>query len=198
MFEEFPDATISVKEATSSAAYYALKNFLLKDKRWLSQPPSKNPKPGQGPPRWMMESGSFEVEVSAVRHLQGMDKAGMRTQVKISATRDPMVMGGAWLTTELVLTLLQNGPVSGKAGFLTPAHSVDLEVLEQRLQQVDNGKFVKIERGTGLNSISSIASTLEGPLSAIVPDPPFLNNCPELASAGSVFDVIPCILSSPQ
>merc|ERR1712060_666349 len=135
---EFPDVPIRVHEAQDESLYENLKTYMF-DHRMFTHPPTMTLDPHVGPPRWMLEAGSFAAHGWAFRKSDGRV-----AHVTIEGQQDPAYLGTARMTSELVIALATSGPYKGKVGYLSPAQVIDTTELEHRWTSVDNGAWVKI------------------------------------------------------
>ncbi len=100
------------------------------------EPIKFKPKPGEGPPTWLLKQGGFTVKVRAET-----DK-GQRSRVTITGQGDPGYGATSKMLAELALCVVGDRP--GKpntAGVLTPSTALG-QALVNQLQQADGGKLM--------------------------------------------------------
>merc|ERR1712014_415397 len=97
----------------------------------MSSPPQWVPKPGEGPPDWMMQAGSYKLYAVAS---EGPN--GNKSCYAMHGAGDPGYSSTAKMATELALGLSKQG--SGRkamVGFLTPSLALGTNVLRKRLER---------------------------------------------------------------
>ena len=106
---------------------------------FLGEPIKFKPVSGEGPPPWLLRSGSFEIEVTA------------RADIKIARSRisgkgDPGYGATSKMLAELGLCLAldDHSESSHRAGVLTPSTGLG-HVLVTRLTQAEGGKFMHFD-----------------------------------------------------
>lgn len=137
----YPKATTHVQEAATSDLLPERRRF-LEDPAMTNRlgPVPKFPGVGQGPPQWVHRNGSFAgLAIASTTN-------GQRT-VGIEGFVGPSFAATARMATELALGLSFQGTISGVGGYFTPTTALGVEELENRLNLVDNGEFVKIKHG---------------------------------------------------
>lgn len=130
----FPGAGISVSEDTG-ASYRANLATFLADPRLLTEPPASNPKPGEGPPEWMLEEGSFANEARARRASDGHTAA-----IRLDGANDPGYQACAKFSVEFSLGLARAGPAV--FGFPTPSLALGPSKLRDILEEADGGRLM--------------------------------------------------------
>lgn len=145
MVAEYPDHPVSVKLAATDDLFSNLLQFYKDTTSKRGRQSVSTPKPGEGPPQWLIEDGSFALEAVAMRK-----QPPKRTRVILRGTHDPGVTGTVQFTSTLALTLLENGPYRGEVGYLTPARVVDPGPFIQRLRRImlaGNVRWLHIAHG---------------------------------------------------
>lgn len=143
----FPNAAISVQEAANASLGAQCMKFLNNRTMLAINPPVKlNPKAGQGPPLWVQRRGSFAgLAIASGKWIPGTTKMGVRAaHVTLEGRGDPQFVGSAKMATEVALSLAQQGPAGGRGGYLTPSVALGMDVMEERLRKVDDGRFITI------------------------------------------------------
>lgn len=135
---EFPNATISVRQAQTIELDKEIKDYVLKGPYF-----EKPTQIGESPPKWEMSRGSFDCEGVARRKGDGKS-----TRVIVEGQGDPGYLGSSRASAELALGLAQSGPAGGIGGYLTPVTALGNEALEARLTAADGGTFLKVTHET--------------------------------------------------
>lgn len=136
----FPGTPVSFSEDQSTSAGEEFSKF-VRDPRMLTDPPKQNLRPGEGPPRWVVESGSFSGEARARRASDGR-QAG----ISLEARGDPGYGACAKMSVELALGLAKDSPVA--VGYTTPSLALGAGQLKARLARVEGGTFMKFNAAT--------------------------------------------------
>jgi len=130
----FPRAGISVSEAMGEGVGSNLKVFLT-DPRMEADPPPTDLRPGEGPPAWMLQDGSFAAEARAKRSADGRMKA-----IRLDGAGDPGYQACAKFSVEIALGLAREGPAI--LGFPTPSLALGAVRLREILEAADGGRLM--------------------------------------------------------
>jgi short subunit dehydrogenase-like uncharacterized protein len=103
---------------------------------FLGEPIKMKPKSGEGPPKWLLKSGSFKIEITA-------KTKSKKIRTKISGKGDPGYGATSKMLAELGLCLAldDHSNSSNKAGILTPSTGLG-DALIYRLSNAQKGKFM--------------------------------------------------------
>jgi len=105
----------------------------------LGQPIKFKPKPGEGPPPWLIEQGAFTVKVNA----ETAD--GRKARATIKGKGDPGYGATSKMLAELALCLWGDHPNEPEGGgVLTPSTALG-EALIERLRAAEGGRFMQLE-----------------------------------------------------
>lgn len=105
----------------------------------LGEPINFKPKPGQGPPKWMLTQGAFTVYVTA----ETAD--GSSATAVVAGKGDPGYGATSKMLGEVALCLLQDDERKPTdAGVLTPATALG-DALVERLAAARGGTFMRLE-----------------------------------------------------
>lgn len=109
----------------------------------LGDPIKLNPKPGEGPPGWMIKQGAFTIHVTAET------ESGRYTRAVITGKGDPGYGATSKMLAEVGLCLGQKcntdnsqAPIGG--GVLTPATGLGDALIDQ-LANAESGEFMKLD-----------------------------------------------------
>ena len=103
---------------------------------FVGAPIPLRPEPGEGPPPWLQEAGSFCVRVHATT--EDETKSAL---VEVQGAGDPGYRATSKMITEVGLALLLDA-ASPRAGVLTPATALG-PVLRRRLAKAEEGRFMR-------------------------------------------------------
>jgi len=104
----------------------------------LGDPIKFNPKPGEGPPTWMIKQGAFAIHVNAKA------ESGKSAQVVISGKGDPGYGATSKMLAEVGLCLAQRKDMPKITGVLTPAIGLG-DALVAQLDNADDGNFMSFK-----------------------------------------------------
>jgi short subunit dehydrogenase-like uncharacterized protein len=105
----------------------------------LGEPINLKPKPGQGPPNWMLKQGAFTVYVTAEK------SDGTAATAVVSGKGDPGYGATSKMLSEVALCLLHDDERKlTDAGVLTPATALG-DALVERLAAAQGGTFMRLE-----------------------------------------------------
>lgn len=130
----FPEVGISVSE-TESTSVSANSEEFNSDPRMQSDPMPDDLQPGEGPPEWMLQAGSFAAKARARRSADGRT-----VTINLDGAGDPGYQWCARASVELALGLARHGPAA--TGFPTPSLAVSATGLREILGVADGGRLV--------------------------------------------------------
>jgi len=109
---------------------------------FLGQPIKFKPASGEGPPPWLLRTGGFEIQVTAI------SEAGS-ARTCVSGRGDPGYGATSKMLAELGLCLAfdDHSGASHSAGVLTPSTGLG-QVLVSRLSSARSGKFMAFRTTT--------------------------------------------------
>merc|ERR1719277_2926704 len=129
----FPGVGISIAEASSASVSENSEAFNA-DPRMETDPMPEDLQPGEGPPEWMLQAGSFAAEATAKRSADGRTVV-----VKIEGAGDPGYQWCVKASVELALGLARQGPAL--TGFPTTSLAVGATGLREILESAEGGSL---------------------------------------------------------
>mmetsp|Transcript_63655 Transcript_63655/g.179149 ORF Transcript_63655/g.179149 Transcript_63655/m.179149 type:complete len:191 (+) Transcript_63655:1-573(+) len=147
LMQQFPSAAISFREAEAVDVPLKRRAFLSNRTILATEPPlNARPASGQGPPFWVLRTGSSAGVAFAGGRWSAEDGtvAGSGARVNFQGIQGPLFTGTARMATELALKLAADGPRGQKGGYLTPTTAVGIRNLEELLSRVDKGALLKL------------------------------------------------------
>lgn len=125
----FPGAPIHYSEIMSRESLKEMKNFLFSSPDAVKDPVNFKPAPGEGPPKWLLETGGLGGQGTAVRGAPHESQA----RVHLNCLGDPSYNLTSMWSVDVSLSLAVNGSLGGASGYLTPALALGPQRIMERM-----------------------------------------------------------------